>query len=88
MAHPMQEKAYQQEKRKPACPIKGEAQEKERRLRRVEEEEVVHVAKPREAQQGWKRSSVEELKKRAEEHCGKGVPEEYKRIFLGLCLVT
>jgi len=31
--------------------VKGEAQEEERRLRRTEEEETVHVTKPREAQQ-------------------------------------
>ena len=34
------------------------------------------MAKPQEAQQGWRRSSVEELRKRAEEHCERGVPEE------------
>jgi len=39
----------QQEKR-PVCPAKGEAQE--RKLRKVEQEEVACVARPREAQQG------------------------------------
>jgi len=45
-------KVYQKERR-PVCPIREKAQEGERRLRRVEEEEAVQVAKPREAQQGW-----------------------------------
>jgi len=54
----------QQEKR-PACPVRGKAQE-ERKLRRVEEDEAACMAKPREAQQEWKRSSWEELRKRAE----------------------
>jgi len=60
-----------------------------RKLRRVEEEEAVHVARPQKAQQEgkparptrekaqeWQRSSVAELRKKVEEHCGKGVPEE------------
>jgi len=56
----------QQEKRL-AHPIKRKAQEKEKRLRRVEEEEAAHVARPQEAQQGeWKKSSWEELRRRAE----------------------
>jgi len=66
----------QQEKR-PAHPVKGKAQEGERRLRRVEGRGAARVAKPREAQQEeWRKSSEEVLRKRAEEHCGKGVPEE------------
>jgi len=65
-----------QQEEKLARPVKGKVQEEERRLRRIEEEEVAHVTKPREVQQGWRRSSVEELRKRAKEHCGKGVPEE------------
>ena len=44
-----------QQKRRPACPVRGEAQE--RKLRKVEQEEVARVAKPREVQQEWKRSS-------------------------------
>jgi len=66
-------------------PVKGKVQEGERRLRRVEEKEAVHVAKPQEAQQGWRRSSIEELRKRAEEHCGRGVPEEAQLLELGYC---
>ena len=51
-------------------------------MRRVEKEEAACVAKPREVQQGW-RSSVEELRKRAEEHCEKGMPEEAQLLELG-----
>jgi len=40
-----------QQERRLACPIREKAQEKKKRLRRVEEEEAVHVAKPREVQQ-------------------------------------
>jgi len=47
----------QQEKR-PARPVKGKAQEGERRLRKVEEEEA--------QQREWRRSSWEDLRKRAE----------------------
>ena len=74
------QKAHQQ--KGPAHPVKGKVQEGERRLRRVEEE-AVRVAKLREAQQGWRRSSIEELRKRAEEHCSKGVPEEAQLLELG-----
>ena len=35
------------------------------------------------AQQEWRRSSVAELRKRAEEHCSKGVPEEAHLLELG-----
>jgi len=45
-------------------------------LRKVEEEEAMCMAKPREVQQGWRRSSIKELRKRAEEHYGRDVPEE------------
>ena len=41
------------------------------------------MAKPREVQQEeWRRSSVEELRKRAEEHCGKGVLEKAQLLEL------
>ena len=39
MAKP--QKVYQQ--REPACPVKEKVQEEERRLRRTEEEETVHM---------------------------------------------
>ena len=65
-----------------AHPIREKAQETERTLRRAEEKEAVHVVKPQNAQQGWRRSSVEELKKRAKKHCGKGIPEEVQLLEL------
>jgi len=64
--------------------VKEKAQEKGKELRKVEEEEVVYMAKPREAQQGmWKRSLMAELRKKAEEHCGKEVPEKALLLELG-----
>jgi len=36
-----------------------------------------------EAQQEWRRSSIEELRKKAEEHCGKGIPREAQLLELG-----
>jgi len=57
-AHVAMPQKVQQEKR-PACSAKGEAQE--RKLRKIEQEEVAHMARPREAQQGeWWRSSWEQ----------------------------
>jgi len=50
-----------QQKKKLACPIREKAQEIERMLRRAEEEEAARVTKPCDVQQGWRRSSVEEL---------------------------
>jgi len=74
-----------QQKERPVFPVREEAQE--RKLRKVEEEEVAAcVAKPQEAQQKWKRSLVEELRRRAEEHCGKEVPEEACLLELGWCI--
>jgi len=74
------QKAQQEER--PACPIKGKAQEGEKRVRRMEEEKVAHPARG-EVQQEWRRSSMEELRKRAEEHCGEGVPREVRLLELG-----
>ena len=66
VAYPKKGKAYQKERR-PAHPVRGKAQEKERRLRRVEGSEAARVARPQEAQQGeYRRSSWEDLRKRAE----------------------
>jgi len=73
-------KAHQEERRL-VCPIRKKAQEEEKRLRRMEEEKAVRPAK-REAQQEWRRSSIEELRKKAEEHCGKGVPRETQLLEL------
>ena len=35
------------------------------------------------AQEGWRKSSMEKLRKKAEEHCGKGVLEEAQLLELG-----
>jgi len=63
-----------QRERRPARPVRGEAQE--RKLRKVEQEEAACVAKPREAQQEWKR-------KRAEWYCGPTVPQDAELWELG-----
>jgi len=63
-------------------PREGKAHQGERRLRRMEEGKAACPVKG-EAQQEWRRSSMEELKKKAEEHCGKGVPEEAQFLELG-----
>ena len=65
-----------QQERRLAPPIREKAQEEEKRLRRVEEDRAVRMAKPREVQQEWKRSSVEELRKRVKEHYRKDILEE------------
>jgi len=81
VARPDGGKAHQEE-RKLARPIKEKAQEEEKRLRRVKEEKTAHPAKG-EAQQEWRRSPIEELRKKTEEHCGKGVPREARLLELG-----
>jgi len=70
-----------QQERRPACPVRGEVQEK--KLRKVEQEEAARVAKPREAQQKWKRSLWEVLRKRAEWYCGPTVPQDAELWELG-----
>ena len=83
VAHMVKPQKAQQEKRL-AHPIRGKAQKGERRLRRAEEEEAVCVTRPQEVQQGeWRRSSWEQLRKRAEKHCGEGIPEEAQLLELG-----
>ena len=67
--------------RRPAHSVREKAQEGEKRLRRVEEGEAAYPVQ-REAQQGWKRSSMKELRKKAEEHCGKGIPKEVRLLEL------
>jgi len=47
-----------------------------------EEEKAACPAKG-EVQQEWRRSSIEELRKKVEEHCGKGVPRETQLLELG-----
>jgi len=70
-----------QRERRPARPVRGEAQK--RKLRKVEQEEAACVAKPQEAQQKWKRSSWEALRKRAEWYCGPTVPQDAELWELG-----
>jgi len=74
VARPDGGKAHQ-EKRRLVRPTRGKAQGGEKRLRRMEKEKGARPVK-REAQQEWRRSSMEELRKKAEEHCGKGIPRE------------
>jgi len=81
MSCPKEEKAYQEERR-PVCSIREKVQEGVKRLRRVEEGKVACPIQG-EVQQGWGRSSMKELRKKAEEHCGKGVPEEAQLLELG-----
>jgi len=81
VVHPEVGKAHQGERRL-ACPIREKTQEGEKRLRRVKEGETACPVQG-EVQQGWKRSLMEELRKKAEEHCGKGIPREAQLLELG-----
>jgi len=81
VACPKEEKAHQ-EKKRPACPIREKVQEREKRLRRMEKGKAARLVKGK-AQQEWRRSSMEERRKRAEKHCGKGVPEEAQLLEIG-----
>jgi len=81
VACPREGRAHQGVRRL-ACPIREKAQEEEKRLRRVEEDKAACPAQE-EVQQGWERSSIEELRKRAKEHCGKGIPREAQLLELG-----
>jgi len=74
------QKAYQHERR-PARPIKKKAQEEERQLRRVEEEKAA-CSVQKEAQQAYRRTTVENLRKRAEEYYRKDVPAETQLLEL------
>jgi len=74
VARPYKGKAHQE--KKPVRLARRKAQEcGEKEVRRMEEEKAACPEKG-EAQQEWRRSSTKELRKRAEEHCGKGVPKE------------
>jgi len=83
MAHVMKPQKVHQQEKEPVCLVKGKVQEEERKLRRVEEEEAVHMVRPQEAQQGWRRSSIEKLRKKAKEHYEEDVPEEMQLLELG-----
>ena len=56
---------WEKEVKRLARPVEGKAHQRERRVRRVEEEEAVCVTKPREVQQEkertWRRSPVHVL---------------------------
>jgi len=82
---PVGEKAHQQEERKPVCLEREKAQEcgKKRKVRRIEKEKVVCPTRGEVQKKEWKRSSIEELRKRAEEHCGKRIPQEARLLDLG-----
>jgi len=86
VAHPKEGKVHQGERR-PVCLERGKAQEQrgKREVRRVEEEKAACPVQEK-AQQEWRRSSIEELRKRVEEHCRKGVPEEAQFLELGWCI--
>jgi len=73
---------WERREKRVACPRERKAHQGERRLRRIEEEKVVRPIKG-EVQQEWRRSSIEELRKKVEEHCGKGVPREAQLLELG-----
>jgi len=70
-------------KKRPAHPVKGKAQEGERRLRRVEESEAAHPTEGKAQQEEWKRSSWETLRERAEWYCGPTVPRDAELWELG-----
>jgi len=70
-------------KKRPAHPVKGKAQEGERRLRRVEGSEAACPTKGNAQQEEWKRSSWETLRKRAEWYCGPTVPQDAELWELG-----
>ena len=56
---------------------------KKREIKRMEKEKAACSTRGEVQQEEWKRSSIEELRKRAEEHCGKRVPQEAKLLDLG-----
>ena len=54
-----------------------------REVRKIEEEKVVCPTRKEAQQEEWKRSSIEELRKRVKKHCGKKVPQEARLLELG-----
>jgi len=56
--------------KRPARPVKGKAQEGERRLRRVEGSEAMRPTEGNAQQEEWERSSWKMLRKRTEWYCG------------------
>jgi len=82
VVHVARPQKAQQEKR-PAHPIRGKAQEGERRLRRVEGSKAACPTKGNTQQEEWKRSSWEMLRKRAKWYCGPIVPRDAELWELG-----
>ena len=78
----LKKRKMHQGERRPAHPIREKVQKGEKKLRRVEEGEAACPVQGK-VQQERKRSSIEELRKKAEEHCGKGVPREAQLLELG-----
>jgi len=68
------------------CPLWTKTKE-ERKLRRVEEEEVACVAKLREVQQGkdrvWRRSLAHVLRWKVQEHCREDIPDRACLLKIG-----
>jgi len=73
---------WERKEKRVVCPRERKAHQGERRLRRMKEEKAARPTKG-EAQQEWRRSSIEELRKKAEEHCRKGIPREAQLLELG-----
>ena len=73
---------WERKEKRVAYPREGKAHQRERRLRRMEEEKAARSIKG-EAQQEWRRSSIEELRKKAEEYCEKDVPRKAQLLELG-----
>jgi len=72
-----------QQERRPARPVRGKAQEEERKLRKVEEDGAARPMKGKAQQEEWKRSSWEVLRKRAEWYCGPTVLQDAELWELG-----
>jgi len=62
---------------------KGKVHQEERRLRRVEEGEAARSVQGKAQQEEWRRSSWEDLRKRAEWYCGPTVPQDAELWELG-----
>jgi len=65
-----------------ACPREGKVHQEGKKLRRVEESKAARPIRG-EAQQEWRRSSWEVLRKRAEWYCGPTVPQNAELWELG-----
>jgi len=76
---------WEKKERRVVRSIKRKAHQREKKqLRRAKKKKVIHPVQGK-AQQAYRRPLIEELRKRAEEHCGKGVLEEIQLWDLGWC---